>query len=526
MSAFRRLIAAAVLALAPVTIPAGAAPLVSPLQQSVAEAVHDDATLSTFYKNRDFAPIWIGERSAERREAFFAALAQAGDHGLPAERYDPAAIRAAIAAAETASARGALEVRMTRLLTAYARDLSSGILTPGEIVSDIALEVSPPDVSAILTAFADGNPRAVLEALRPHAVQYDRLLREKRRLEVSRAEGGWGPNISFRAIEPGSTGAAVVALRDRLIRMGYLERTAVATYDAALADAVRAFQSDHGLKIDGVAGPSTIETLNVPLETRLEQVVVGLERQRWMNKPLEPRHILVNLAEQRAYIYDDKKLTFDTDVIVGSEEPDRRTPEFSETMTHMVINPTWYVPRSIAVEEYLPELRRGGARHLDVYSRNGRVDPHRIDFSRYNADNFPFSLRQPPGPRNALGRVKFMFPNRWNIYLHDTPARNLFANQRRTFSHGCVRVARPLEMAYHLLAPQTDTPEAGFDAILRTGDERRVDLKRSIGVHLVYWSVWVEPGGQANYRPDPYGRDQAVMQALRAAGVALTAPRS
>ena len=256
------------------------------------------------------------------------------------------------------------------------------------------------------------------------------------------------------------------------------------------------------------------------------QILVGLERQRWMNKPLEPRHILVNLAEQHAYVVDDGKVTFDTVVVVGADTPDRRTPEFSDTMTHMVINPYWHVPRSITVNEYLPALRRGGARHLEIYSRNGRVNRNRIDFSKYTARNFPFSLKQAPGPRNALGRVKFMFPNKWNIYLHDTPSRSLFERDLRTFSHGCVRVGKPLDLAYHLLTPQDEDPEGTFTRYLNTGRESRVNLEQPIGVHLVYWSAWVTPTGRVNYRGDPYGRDVKVLRGLRDAGVELNGSRS
>ena len=327
-------------------------------------------------------------------------------------------------------------------------------------------------------------------------------------------------------LRPGDQGEGVVALRNRLIRMGYLRRSAVAVFDAEMEAALRAFQIDHGLTPDGAAGEATLAAINVPLEDRMAQIVIGLERQRWMNKPLEPRHILVNLAEQHAYVVDDGKVTFDSVVVVGADTPSRRTPEFSDTMTHMVINPTWNVPRSITVNEYLPALRRGGARHLQVYSSRGRVNRANIDFSRYNASNFPFSLKQPPGPNNALGRVKFMFPNRYNIYLHDTPSRHLFARDLRTFSHGCVRVGRPLELAYHLLAPQTADPEGEFNAILNRGRERRVDLQDPIGVHIVYWSAWVTPTGRANYRGDPYGRDAKVLRALREAGVELSAGRS
>ncbi|WP_328795201.1 L,D-transpeptidase family protein [Jannaschia marina] len=492
----------------------------------MAQAASEDEAIAAFYRARDFAPVWMGEGAEHRRAAFLWALDQAKDHGLPTARYDAATIRAEFAGATDAATRGALEVAMTQRFLRYAQDVSSGIVDPKRVDRTIVLDVPKRDWLEQMTRFTEEDPYAFVQGLWPTSPQYTRLLREKLRLEEMQRAGGWGATVSGDTMARGAEGPAVVDLRNRLIRMGYLRRSAVSAYDAEMEAAVRAFQIDHGLTPDGEAGGATLAAINVSLEDRMGQIIVGLERQRWMNKPLEPRHILVNLAEQHAYVYDDGKVTFDTVVVVGADTPDRRTPEFSHTMTHMVINPYWHVPRSITVNEYLPALRRGGARHLEVYSRNGRVNPNRIDFSRYNARNFPFSLKQPPGPRNALGRVKFMFPNQWNIYLHDTPSRDLFNRDLRTFSHGCVRVGKPLELAYHLLAPQTATPEADFTAHLRTGRERRVNLEDPIGVHLVYWSAWVTPTGRANYRGDPYGRDVKVLRALQDAGVELDASRS
>jgi murein L,D-transpeptidase YcbB/YkuD len=506
--------------------PALSAPLVTPLQQAVAQAASHDDAIAAFYRARDFAPVWMGEGAEHRRGAFLWALDQADDHGLPTARYDAATIRAEFGAATDAAARGALEVAMTKRFLRYAQDVSSGILNPKEIDSTIVLDVPKRDWLEQMMSFTDGDPYAFVQGLWPTSPNYTRLLREKLRLEEMQLAGGWGATVSDGTLARGSDGPAVVDLRNRLIRMGYLRRSAVSAYDAEMEAAVRAFQIDHGLTPDGEAGGATLTAINVPLEDRMGQILVGLERQRWMNKPLEPRHILVNLAEQHAYVVDDGKVTFDTVVVVGADTPDRRTPEFSHTMTHMVINPYWHVPRSITVNEYLPALRRGGAQHLEIYSRNGRVNRNNINFANYTARNFPFSLKQPPGPRNALGRVKFMFPNQYNIYLHDTPSRNLFERDLRTFSHGCVRVGKPLELAYHLLTPQDADAEGTFTRYLRSGRESRVNLEQSIGVHLVYWSAWVTPTGRANYRGDPYGRDVKVLGGLRDAGVELDGSRS
>ena len=499
----------------------GAVAPVEPLTLAVARAAADDDDLAAFYRARDFAPVWLGAAAADRRAALLAALEDAGLHGLPAAPFDADALRARFRASRGAAEQGALEVEATALLLRYARAVGTGVVEPASIDPTIVLAPPERDWPAELARFADGDPWAAVAGFAPQAPGYRSLMRERLRLEEAGAAGGWGPPVPpGDTLRPGDAGPRVAALRARLAAMGHLRRSPLARFDAEMTAALRAFQADHGLVPDGRAGPATLAALNVPLEDRLGQVIVNLERRRWMNKPLEPRHVLVNIAEQRAYVVDDGVATFDTVVVVGSPAPDRRTPEFSDTMTHVVVNPSWHVPRSIAVEEYLPALQRGGARHLEVRSSRGRVNPAAVDFSQYTARTFPFTLRQPPGPSNALGQVKFMFPNRWNIYLHDTPAKSLFDETVRAFSHGCVRVGRPAELAAHLLALQEADPRGAFDALVRAGAERRVDLVRPIGVHLVYWSAWVTPDGRPRFRGDPYGRDEALARALRAAGVA------
>ena len=522
--AARTHLAAALIALAGVAPAIGAAhatafPRVDPFALAMAQATAGDGDAAAFYAARGHAPLWLGAGAGDHRAALIDAFARAADHGLPASRFDPDALRAAFATADDPASLAALEARTTAALLAYARAVATGILDPARIDPAIVLERPDRDWTRMLEDFAR-DPWETLAALRPQGPGYRSLLKEKRRLEDMAARGGWGdPVPGDRVLRPGDRGADVAALRRRLVAMGRARPSALAVFDADLAAALRRFQEYHGLASDGEAGPATLRALNVALEDRLAQVVLNLERRRWLNRPREDRHVLVNIAEQRAYVIDDGVATFDTVVVVGAPSDDRRTPEFSDTMTHMVVNPTWYVPRSIAVNEYLPALKRGGARHLEVFSNRGRVNPRAVDFGQYTARTFPFSLRQPPGPKNALGKVKFMFPNRHNIYLHDTPSKHLFSEDVRTYSHGCIRVGRPFELAHHLLAPQEADPEAAFARILHAGAERKVDLADPIGVHLVYWSAWVTPDGRVNYRGDPYGRDAAVLAALRAAGV-------
>jgi murein L,D-transpeptidase YcbB/YkuD len=232
----------------------------------------------------------------------------------------------------------------------------------------------------------------------------------------------------------------------------------------------------------------------------------------------------VNLPDFTARIVDHGKVTFETRAVIGKDVPDQHTPEFSDVMDHMVINPSWGVPRSIIVKEYLPLLQRNpnAVSHLQVIDNRGRVVPRgAVNFAAYSARSFPFGLRQPPSDSNALGKVKFMFPNEHNIYLHDTPAKNLFSHEVRAYSHGCIRLADPFDFAHALLALQSDDPRGEFERHLNSGRETRVELEQPIPVHLVYFTAFPGAKGQMTYRRDVYGRDAGLLQALEAAGVAL-----
>lgn len=493
-------------------------------RQAIAALAADDPVLATFYRARDYQPIWVGEDDRERRRAFHAALAGAADHGLPAARYDAGALRALFEDVRSLRDLGRAEVEASRMFLSYARAVQTGILEPRQVDPGLVLEVPRRDPLELLRAFADADPHEFIRALPPQSPDYLRLLKLKRKLEQEIAAGGWGPAVAETALKPGSVGAGVVALRDRLRRMGYLPVRASASYDGVLESAVRQFQIDLGLTPDGVAGRETIAQINMPAEKRLEQVVVGLERLRWLNKPLGERHILVNQAAFRMYVVDDGRVSFESDVIVGMAAQKWNTPEFSDEMEHLIVNPTWHVPQSIAIRDYLPKLiaNPGAAGYLQLYDANGRpVSRANIDFSRYTPATFPYRLKQPPSDDNALGLVKFMFPNRWNIYLHDTPSKHLFGRDIRAFSSGCVRVQRPFELAYELLSRQTADPRGLFQRALDSGRETQIDLETHVPVHLTYRTVWVDAKGRVNYRADVYGRDGRIFAALAAEGVRL-----
>jgi murein L,D-transpeptidase YcbB/YkuD len=330
-------------------------------------------------------------------------------------------------------------------------------------------------------------------------------------------------------LHEGESGPRVAALRARLARLGYDAAPGprgAEAFDAPLADAVKAFQRDYGLIDDGAAGARTIAALDAGPEARLRQVLVNLERLRWQGHSREARYIEVNIADFSAVLRDGDETPWRSRTVVGADQT--RTPEFSDTMTYFVVNPTWHIPDSIAKRVYLPKLKNDpnvlANGNMRLFTRAGtEINPRLVDFTQYTSGNFPFRVKQNPSSANALGRVKFMFPNQFSIYLHDTPAREYFTRDARAFSNGCIRLEEPLALAYILLQGQVPDPQAAFAGWQAGGSERHVNLERPIPVHIGYRTVFVDDGGEVRYRADIYGRDAKVFRALEGAGVTIPA---
>ncbi len=502
---------------------------VTAYKQAVAETLGEDDGIAAFYRARGFEPIWTGAGAEDqaRRQALIESFSMADVHGLPAARFDAQALTRRMAQARTGRERGLLEVELSRVYLSFAHALQSGVLEdPSRVISDIKRDLPRRPDEVLLSRLTTEDPIAVFRSLVPSSPEYTRLMRAKLKLEHKIAHGGWGATVPASKLEPGQSGNAVVALRNRLVSMGYMAPSLSMRFDERMGAAVRLFQENHGLEPDGVAGATTMAQINVAPEKRLQQVMVAMERERWLNLPegRGKRHVLVNLVDFHARIIDDEKLTYKTRSVIGHQDRDRRTPEFSDVMEHMVINPYWYVPRSIIVGEYLPLLRSnpGAVGHLDIIDSRGRVVGRGQGFGQYSGRTFPFSMRQRPGPKNALGSVKFMFPNRYNIYLHDTPSQDLFSRAVRTFSHGCIRLDDPHDFAYALLAVQHDDPVNYFQSILRSGQNTKVPLVEPVPVHLIYRTAFTQAKGHMNYRADVYDRDGLLWRALQNEGVRLT----
>ena len=495
-------------------------------KQAVAEASARDNDISAYYRDVGYKPLWTGgdRQDRARRVALMHALAKAGTHGLPTTRYDVQRLETQIQTARSPRDRGILEVEMSRIFLEYARDIQTGVLTPSQVDKHILREVPIRTRASYLVNLSQSSPREFFRALPPQSVEYNALMKHKLLLERRMSQGGWGDIVRAGKLEPGDRGAAVVALRDRLVRMGYMKRSSSIIYDDGLTQAVQQFQAAHGLAEDGVVGAGTLGEINVSVQARLQAVIVAMERERWMNKERGARHIEVNLTDFTAKIIDNGRVAFETRSVIGARDAKRQSPEFSDEMEYMVLNPSWFVPRSIATGEYLPELQENpnAVNHLIITDRNGRqIDRAAVDFTQYTARSFPFAMRQPPSQRNALGLVKFMFPNRHNIYLHDTPAKNLFGRETRAYSHGCIRLADPFDFAYALLEPQTADPERFFQSQLATGKESQINLETHVPVHLIYRTAVASDKGQLQFRRDIYGRDGRIWQALSQAGVDL-----
>ena len=475
--------------------------------------------IAGIYVNRGMKPIWTGgdEENRRRLRALTDAVRNASSHGLPYGQADAEYLVSLAAGSRGARKEAQAESEINRFFVRFATSLHSGAIDPSVVTDNISRKRQPADLSTLMAGITGPDPAGFLETLAPDSAQYLNLRRELKRLDTVVGPRGWGETAAADQLKPGQTGPAVIQLRNRLIRMGYLERTSAADYSEALEYAVKRFQNDHGFDPDGIADQATLAAINVQPPERRRQIVAALERERWLNRPLGEEHIRVNIADFRAEVIREGKAIFSTRVVVGQSRAKLQTPEFSDVMTHMVINPTWYVPRSIATQEILPKLKEDPAAEplLQLFVPElGTVDRNALDFADYSINNFPFEMKQPPGPKNALGLVKFMFPNRFNVYMHDTPARNLFQRETRNFSHGCIRVHRAQDFARFLLSQKFDYPNLILQSVLASGSEQTIGLAEPLPVHITYRTAFVTESGRINFRNDIYGRDAMVYDAL------------
>jgi murein L,D-transpeptidase YcbB/YkuD len=483
----------------------------------------DPQALGRFYRPRDFAPAWNGHDGGPDRTALLLrALATANTHGLYPGRYHLDEIRA-----RRSSSNGEHTVELDLLLTAaflgYASDVRGGRLPPGRRDPDWGIPAPPFDAAAALTQGVrqPATFPALLASLPPPGKDYSRLVEALRRYRAIAARSDWPRVPPGAPLRPGDDAVRVAAVRARLAAQDEVVAGVPATlFDDRLEEAVRRFQAGHGLAVDGLVGEATVRALNVPASDRVRQIILNLERWRWLPRNLGPRYITVNAADATLRMVEDDQTVLTSRVVVGDLQ--HPTPVVQARLEAVILNPRWNVPASIATREILPRLR-ANRRHLAendiVIMERRESDPFglAIDWSRVSAEAFPFRLQQQPGPDNPLGRIKFDVPNRFDVYLHDTPMRSLFARPVRTASHGCIRVERADDLAAHVLTDGTGrwTPERLEEAIAGGGSPR-IPVARPLSVYILYWTAFVGPDGLVQFRDDVYGRDRHLAAGLAA----------
>jgi murein L,D-transpeptidase YcbB/YkuD len=507
--------------------------------RAAGEPVYASSVLPSFYERRLYRPAWSDAGGPTRLvNDLVGALRRANLEGLRSEDYHLAGIERVLAAVRADDKHGPalapdrwaeLDLLLTDAFLVYGAHLAAGRVNPETLSPEWVSNRRTADVAVVLEqALASGDITGAIETMMPTQYGYRRLREALVKDREVAAAGGWPQIPDGVTLQLGDSGGPVAALRQRLRLENDLggaedpeEHPDTDLFDEGVERAVKMFQQRHGLAADGVVSATTRAELNVPVERRVEQLELNLERWRWLPKDLGRRHIIVNIAAYELEVVEGDSVVLSMRVVVG--RPYDRTPVLSDTMRYLVLNPYWHVPSDLAADELLPKFRHDPsylARYkMRVFPASGsearEVDAATINWSAITPNRFPFLVRQDPGPRNALGRIKFMFLNKYHVYLHDTPAGSLFAEAQRDFSHGCIRIQHPIELAVYLL----QSPLWDRDAILLALDDavdRSVPLPQPIPIHLLYWTAWAAADGTIQFRRDIHGRDAPLLKALRA----------
>lgn len=479
--------------------------------------------LRTFYLERDLDPVWVTESGAgPRAEAVTAVLAAAGEDGLDPVAYGLEAIRDLLPA-QDAAGLARLEIALSRGLLRFLADLGGARAPAGD--AELPAGRAPLDAAERLAEAAESTDLAeVVARSRPQGARYEALSQALARYREIAAEGGWGALPAGGPLRLGSIDVRVPALRARLALSGDLKSSSSAPsalYDQALAAAVRRAQQRHGLAPDGVVGPETLAALNVPATRRVAQLVLNLERLRWMSPDLGEDHVYLNLAAASLRLVRAGAPRVELRIAVG--RPFRGTPIFSQALTSIVFSPDWTVPPGVFGAELLPILRRdpgyltrNGFTVFSDWSDGAKVlDPAAVDWAAIDGTALSLKLRQAPGPENPLGRISFVFPNDFGLCLHDTPVNGAFETDGQNFSLGCVRVEMPEALAEALLVEVSGWTPNRIASVLAEGTPTAVALPDPVPIHVTYMTAWAE-GTAIHFRDDVFGRDAKLAAALSA----------
>lgn len=480
--------------------------------------------LPKFYTNRDFELAWTDKKN---RNDLLQSIQLSFDEGLNPKDYHLEKITKLIEKSSYKKLSNNdlvdLDFLMTDALILYASHLISGKVEQSKLRSkwDVELNQRPKNIDSLLTVTLHNKKvKDALENVKPQHYFYKLLkfnLKKYRALEKS---GGWPKVTEGETLKIGMLDKRILEVRKYLLVTGDLKVSDVendSLYDETLEIAVKKFQTRHNLTSDGAIGKGTIEQMNVSVEDRIDMLRINLERLRWVFHNPDDDFLLVNIAGFYVKRFKNKREIFSSRVIVGKYH--KETPIFKGKMQYIIINPTWTLPYSIATHETLPKLKKDpsylSAKHMEIMDRSGNVLNYKnIDFSQYSAGNFPFIIRQKAGPWNALGQVKFIFPNKYAVYLHDTPSRGLFKRQDRAFSHGCIRTESKWELLMSLMDESEVWNMDKVNGILDSGKTTRINLLEPINIYLMYWTSRVDQENTLYFMKDVYKRDSAVLKAL------------
>ena len=457
--------------------------------------------LRKFYSKRAYAYAWFDKNGLiEPSMDLYYRILNIADEGLPIEIPYLNTYRSMIEGDSTHDPARQADPRMELMITAqylhYAREAWAGLPESVSRKEEWYIPRKKRRYEEHLDSMLSehGHGTALVE---PLPGQYNRLKFHLKRYRQLEKEGSWLPiRTDRKKYVAGDTAIVISSIRKKLFQLGDLKvDNGSSVFDANLMEGVKNFQYRYGMKEDGVIGPGVIREMNKPISYRIRQILVNMERTRWMGSDPKGDHLVVNIPQFQLTVYDNDKVSWSCRVVVGKEA--NKTAIFQGTLKYIVFSPSWNVPPGIMVKEILPELRKN-PNYLE-----------RLDME-WHGDG----IRQRPGPSNALGKVKFLFPNSFNMYLHDTPAKFMFNQEKRAFSHGCIRVSEPRKLAIHLLQEDPAWPESRIDSAMNARQEKYVTLKKTVPVSIVYFTAWADEKGRIHFRDDIYNRDERLIDMI------------
>ena len=525
-------------------------------------------TLPKLYEERNYVPLWI-ENGGPSSQAYemIEIIRNSDNEALDPDYYNISEIESILKRIEQDRNSGdsydaldlaELELLLSNSFLTYTHDLHYGRVRAEQINLELLSGERPVNLSKLLvTAVETDQVQETLEGLLPKYPMYAMLRISLKEYREIAAKGGWQPVAYGNKFKKGARGQRVLALSKRLKVTGELDSSIPGSevFDDSLDQAVRKYQQRNGLYVDGVVGISTIEALNVPVEERISQIELTMERWRLLPQYLGNRYILVNIANYHLYGIENNNDTINMRIVVG--KPQWNTPMFSEEMTHLIINPYWNIPPSIFKDDIAPKIMEDSEymskQNMDAMGlkapekivveeaevvevvenveatevtdgdNTGETELSEVEIQNKKAQeeyiskvlSGKYRLRQNPGPGNPLGRIKFLFPNKHSVYLHDTPNRGFFKKAQRNFSHGCIRVEKPLELAEFVLSSNPSWTQNTIQSSINKMKTKTVHLDESITVYVLYFTTWVDNEGTVNFHKDIYGLDKTLYNALR-----------